>query len=141
MVKEAVIERAKVAGVKARFKGTIGSMTDQLIGLRERKRLLEAQVDEIQKEFDSVSEALMSKLESEGTDKGTGKTGSVSVSTSVVAQVDDWDAFGKYVIKSNQPHLLQRRVSDAAWRELYEKKGAVPGTSPFSKKRLNLRAA
>lgn len=61
--------------------------------------------------------------------------------TSTVAQVTDWDAFYAYIYKNKFGHLLQRRVSDPAWRELMEQGKKVPGTTPFTKKRLNFRAA
>ena len=70
----------------------------------------------------------------------TGKAASVSISTSTVANVEDWDAFLAWIYKTKNGHLLQRRVSDPAWREMVEIKGVVPGTQPFTKKRLNLRA-
>lgn len=133
---------ATVAAVKTRLTGTIGSMTDQLITLRDEKRALEEKIKKIEDEYNEVAEQLMGKLDGEGTDKGAGKKGSVSVSVSVVADVIDWDAFNAWVIKTKNIHLYQRRVADAAWRELFEQKGvAPPGTQAFRKKRLNVRSA
>lgn len=137
--KPAVKEQAVARAVKLRLVGTIASMTDELFDLREQKRALEEQMKAIETQYDSVAETLMAKLDAEGTSKGDGKKAAVSISMSTVASVTDWDAFGAWVIKSKNVHLFQRRVSDAAWREIFEKKGAIPGTEPFTKKRLNLR--
>lgn len=139
MVRAAAKERAIANAVAERLTGTIGFMTDELIKLRGQKRELEAQVAEIETSYNSMAEALMTRLENEGTSKGTGKLGTASISLSTVPTVTDWDTFGAYVVKTKQTHLFERRVSTAAWRELFEKKGAVPGTEPFNKKRLNLR--
>ena len=47
--------------------------------------------------------------------------------------------FLAYVYKTKQGHLLQRRVSDPAFRELLDHGKKVPGTQPFIKARLNVR--
>lgn len=120
---------------------TIGGMTDKLVTLRDQKRELEAQITKIEAEFEETSRMLLEKLDAEGTDKGAGKKGSVSVSSSVVANVVDWDKFNAYVKRSGYFHLYQRRVADASYRELLETKGAVPGIEPFTKRRLNVRSA
>ncbi len=120
---------------------TIGGMTDKLITLRDKKRVLESEIAGIDADYKETERMLMDKLDAEGTDKGGGKKGTVSVSSSVVGDVQDWDKFNAYVKKTGFFHLYQRRISDAAFRELYESKGAVPGIEPFTKRRLNVRSA
>jgi len=133
-------DKVKVTAAKAKMLGTIGGMTDALVALREEKRELQAQIDEVEAKYKALEEQLIEKLDAEGTDKGAGKAGSVSISSTVVANVDDWDAFYAYIKKNNYFHLLQRRPADAACRELFEQKGSIPGVTPFSKRRLNLRS-
>ena len=84
---------------------------------------------------------ILESLEASGLEKTATKAGSVSISKSTVAQVTDWDEFLGYIYKNKYGHLLQRRVSDPAWRELQEQGKKVPGTTGFIKKRLNYRAA
>lgn len=120
---------------------TIGAMTDKLIELREAKRELEAKITVIEAESEEVTQALIAKLDAEGTDRGAGKLGTVSVTSSIVANVTDWEKFYAFIKKTGYFHLLQRRPADAAFRELLETKGVVPGVEPFSKRRLNLRTA
>lgn len=119
---------------------TIGGLTDQLHDIREKKRALDAQVTAAEAEYKAVEEQLMELLDAQSTDKGSGKKASVSITSSVVAQVDDWDALYKYVKRTGYFHLFQRRVSDPACRELFEQKGSIPGVSPFTRKKLNLRS-
>jgi hypothetical protein len=82
----------------------------------------------------------MEDMQANGIDKMTGKHASVSITSTVVANVEDWDAFGAYILKNKLLHMLQRRVSDPAYRELLDAGKKVPGVQPFNKKRLNLRA-
>lgn len=134
---------AKIAVVTATLKGeaTIGGMTDKLITLRDKKREHEAEITKIEAEYKEVEERLFEKLDAEGTDKGNGKKGSVSISTSTVGNVTDWDALNAYIKKTGYFHLYQRRLSDPAVRELFDSKGKVPGVEPFTKRRLNVRVA
>jgi len=120
-------------------KSTIGGLTDKLIDLREQKRGYEAEITKIEAQYKEAEEALMAKLDAEGSDKGSGKKGTVSITSSTVANVMDWDELNKWIAKTKNFQLYQRRISDPAFREMIESKGAVPGVEPFTKKRLNVR--
>lgn len=127
------------AKVKGRMAGSLGSLIDEIWAVREKKRELQEKLAVIEAEISGKEEALLDRLEAEGVKASTGKKASVSISTSVVANVTDWDAFYAFIYKNKLGHLLQRRVSDPAFRELLESKGKVPGAEPFSKTRLNIR--
>lgn len=118
-----------------------GTTVDKLVGLRNKKRDLEASVKSLEGQIEELQSQLLEEMEAAGVDKFSGKLGTVSISTNVVANVEDWDALYPYIAKNKLWHLLQRRVSDPAYRELLDAGKKVPGVQPFSKKRLNLRAA
>lgn len=121
-------------------KPTLGDDIDALFELREKKRKLEASIKDLEGQASLIEDRLMENMAEAGADKVTGRKASVSITTNVVANVEDWDTFLAWIYKTKNGHLLQRRVSDPAWREMIEIKKAVPGTQPFTKKRLNLRA-
>ena len=133
-------EKAVTDVVEALSPTSIGGIADHLFDLREQKRELEAKVAKIEAEYKEHEERLFERLEKEGTDAARGKRASVSVSMGTVATVDDWAEVEKYVKRTGNFQLFQRRISDASYRELLELKGAVPGITPFTKKRLNVRA-
>jgi hypothetical protein len=118
---------------------SVGAVIDQIWATREEKRRLEAQVKEVSLKIEEQESQLMERLEKEGLDKATGTKASVSVGTSVVADVQDWDAFWTYIFKNKYSHLLQRRVSEPAYRELLDAGKKVPGVLPFTKRKLNIR--
>lgn len=131
-----------VAKAKARTTSapTMGTLIDSIWASREEKRRLEVQVKEAETTIAELQTQLMERMEAEGTDKAQGSKASVSISKNVVADVQDWDAFWAYVIKKKYTHLLQRRVSDPAYRELLEAGQNVPGVEPFTKRALNVRS-
>ena len=119
----------------------ISKNIDKVFLLRKKKAELEAAMEDVGGQISDLDAEILEAMHMSGLEKTATKFGTVSVNTSTVAQVEDWDAFLTYIYKNKYGHLLQRRVSDPAWRELIEQGKKVPGTSPFTKKRLNYRAA
>lgn len=124
--------------VLRKIKG-IGPAIDEMYALRVRKQALEKEADKLAVEIAEISDALMAKLDAEGTLKGAGKLASVSISEADIAQIDDDARFFAYVKKTGYFHLFQRRLSNTACVELFALKGAIPGISKFVKRTLNLR--
>lgn len=119
----------------------LGTLIDELNKIREAKRVLEEKVKEQEDAYKELEERLMARLEAEGTDKATGKTATASVSTSVSFSIKDDTKFFAWMSRTKNYHLMQRRISDPAAREVMEmKRSEIPGLEAFSKKRLNLRA-
>lgn len=118
---------------------TTGAIIDQLWASREEKRRLEEQVKEVEYAIKGIEETLMERLEAEGLEKATGSKASVSITSTVTADVQDWDAFYPYIAKNKFWHLLQRRPSDPGVRELWDAGKKVPGVVPFTKRRVNIR--
>jgi hypothetical protein len=124
--------------VKTRPPST-GALIDQYWAAREEKRRLNELLKDVEAKITDIETALMARLDDEGMVKATGTKASVSISTNTVADVEDWDAFWGFILKNKYTHLLQRRVSDPAYRELLEAGKKVPGVQPFTKRTLNLR--
>jgi hypothetical protein len=118
---------------------TLGTLIDGIWALRETKRKLQAEIEKIEAEVSQAEELLLERMDAEHVDKSTGKHASVSISTNIVPVTKDWDAFIGYVIKSKQGHLVERRPATLACRELWEKKGSIPGLEPFTKRKANIR--
>ena len=126
---------------KPATQAAIGKTIDKIFSLRKKKAELESAMRDLEGQIALLDAEVLEALEASGVEKTATKHGTVSISASTVAQVTDWDAFLSYVYKNKYGHLLQRRVSDPAWRELVEQGKKVPGTIGFTKKRLNYRAA
>lgn len=131
---------ATATKTRAAKEPSLGALVDQMWALREKKRELEASMKDLEGQIADKESLIMEQMASQGLDKMSGVLASVSVTTNTVAQVEDWDAFWAFIHKKKYGHLVQRRVSDPAYRELLEQCVAVPGVTPFSKRRLNLRA-
>lgn len=131
---------AKTTKAKTAPAPSLGALIDQHWAAREEKRKLEAQVKEVEAKLAELDAQLLEHLDAAGLEKATGSKATVSITKSVVADVQDWDAFWAFIAKKKYFHLVQRRVSDPAYRELLEAGTAVPGVQPFPKRKLNLRS-
>lgn len=128
------------AKIAAKFASTIGEMADQLQQLRKKKREIEAQLAVVEGEYAGIEDELLQQLDAQKTSTCKGKLASVSISTTITANVTDWDALYAFIKKKGHFHLLHRRVTDAAYREFLEQGVKVPGTETFARKRLNVRS-
>lgn len=117
----------------------LGALIDELWELREAKRAIEVKLQEAEKKITEFEEVVAERMKAEEATSAKGTKASLSVTTSTVGHVTDWDAFWKFVFRTKNSHLLQRRISDPAFREMLEQGRQVPGVEPFNKRRLNLK--
>ena len=118
---------------------TMGALIDKMSTVRDQRRIVAEQDKKLKEEYDGLEIQLMDVFDKQATSKGEGKKASASVSNSIIPNVVDWDAFYAYILKNKFTHLLQRRPSTEACRELFETKGKIPGVEPFTKRTINLR--
>lgn len=118
---------------------TIGALIDEMQDIRAKRRDIAAQDSLLSADYSKLEEQLIALMDTEGVTKSSGKLASAGISESVKFNIEDWDAFTAYMKKTNQFHLIQRRVSDPSVRELVEAKKTVPGLTPFVKRTISLR--
>lgn len=120
---------------------TLGEQIDAIYDLKQEKKALEEQAEQIQRVIDAKELLLLDELDKQNTVKATGRRASVSVGETIVPQVEDWDTFYAFIKRHNAFELLQRRPSVEAWREhaLNRRDKTVPGTVPFTKRKVSIR--
>lgn len=116
---------------------TLGALIDELCKIRDAKKELSAKEKELNEQQAALEEEIFARMEAEGMDKASGKKATISVGFDTVPNIVDWDAFCAFVKKKGYFHLVQRRISAPAYRELLELGKPVPGLEPFNKRKLN----
>ena len=117
---------------------TVGELSDQMWLLREKKRGLEAAASELEKEAHKLEKELLEKMQEQGIEMGRGQYATFTRKELDLAQVEDWDALYKYIARHGYFHLLHRRITDVACRELWTKNERIPGVVPFRKVSIRL---
>ena len=129
----------------------IGQLIDKLHAVREKRAELAAKDKPLEVEEKELRDTIMAELAAQGTDEARSKKLKVSVTYNTVANVKDWDALWDFILKGKGKynHLLQRRVSDPAYRELVSlaendkrlaKALGEAGVESFVAEKLNLRS-
>lgn len=85
--------------------------------------------------------AIIEQLDAQGVTRSGVGPYSMSISTSTVGNVVDWDQVYAYIHENEAFHLLQRRLANAAYAEMLEQGEVLPGVEPFEKRSLNFRVS
>jgi len=118
-----------------------GPLLKKLITARNNIRAADEVVKKHKETYDNLAQQMLELLQEDGVTTTGNDAASCSIRFTKVAQVTDWEKFYRYISRNKAFFLLQKRVSDVAYRELLEdRKGRdLPGTEPFTKVGLNLR--
>jgi hypothetical protein len=117
----------------------LGQAADKLFEIRAEKRLIEKDLNILKAELAEQELVVTSMLGEAGITSAKGNKASVSITESIVPMVEDWDAFYAHLVMTGDMHLLDKRPSVVAYRELHEAGIEVPGIAPLQKRALSLR--
>jgi hypothetical protein len=118
---------------------TLADLANNRDVLRERKRELEAEIKLLEQALAANELAIIERLDGMGVNKfAVGKL-SFSISENLVGNVEDWDQVYAYIKNNGAFHLIQRRLANAAYKELLDMGDELPGVVPFTKRTLNFR--
>ena len=119
----------------------VGALIDQLYTLRADIRELNNTVNTLKQQKDELELKLIEMLDALGTDQSRSDLATATITETVVPNVEDWEAFYRYVSREKAFFLLERRVSSTAYRDtLQARKGRkLPGVESFTKRTLSLR--
>lgn len=118
--------------VKYKFPKALGACADKLFQLRELRLAEQKKVDAIEAEEKALKEHLINALPKAEANGVAGKLARVTIVTKLIPQVKDWDVFYKYVKKTGEFELLQKRLGDGAIKERWEAGKQVPGVESFN---------
>lgn len=120
-----------MAEIKYKFPKALGACADRLYQLRAQRLSVQKQVDELWAEEKALKSHIIDTLPKSEASGVAGKLARVTVVTKDIPQVKDWDTFYKYVKKTGQFDLLQRRLTDTAVKERWEAGKEIPGVEHF----------
>ena len=113
---------------------TLGEAIDSLQRLKQQRKEIQGQLDEVDMRIGLAETALLASMEAQGVQRLSGTLATASITDSVKPSVQDWDEFYRFIREHGFFHLLDRRPSVAGCRELFESRGAIPGVVPFVKR-------
>ena len=124
-----------------KFPKTLGACVDLLYRLREERQAIQREAEKVEEKEKALREHVLNSFDKSAIEGARGKAATASISRQTVATVKDWDAFYAHILKSKSFDLLQKRVSDSAFRERLEAQETVPGVEPFIVVKLSVTKA
>lgn len=120
---------------------TIGSIIDAMATLRDERRKLSKQDDELKTQYEDLQSELIAQLQDQGTVQGSSTKYTAAITQSEVFNIVDFDAWVKFANKNKLTHAFYKQVSAPSVREYVALKGKVPdGLEPFTKVGVSLTA-
>jgi hypothetical protein len=120
------------AEIKYKFPKALGACADRLFELRNHRLAEKKKLDEIQAEETALKNHIIENLPKSEASGVAGKLARVTVVVNQVPQVKDWEAFYKYVKKTGNFDLMQKRLTDTAIKERWDAGQEVPGVEHFN---------
>ena len=108
----------------------IGEIATKLFELKNEKARLNKEVSLLEPLIKETEKELLDKMRTNGLLKVSNDLGTVYISPQVVPDVVNWDMFYEYIGRTNSFHLLERRLTKTAFREMVENGESVPGVDP-----------
>lgn len=119
----------------------LDDIIDEMVIVRDKKRALEEQIKDLNKQLESLQGTYITRCREVGTEYARGTLGSATIVETVVPVIDDWDEVAEYIKENDALYLLHRRISSVAWKELRDMGEEIPGIEPFTKVSVSLRKA
>lgn len=91
--------------------------------------------------LDAAKAALQELMLAQGTDTARNENITVTIVDKERPHVQDWDAFHKFLRRTGDLQLLERRVAAKAFTEILEKRNGkeLPGVTVFKYQQLSIR--
>jgi hypothetical protein len=115
-----------------------GDLLDRIVVLREELAEVAEQEKFIKGEISAIEDELLTRMDDRKTDRLSNDKLTASKTTTVHASVLDWDAVYDFIKTSGDFSLVQKRISETAYRELLAM-GQVPGIIPKEVTKVGFR--
>lgn len=120
-------------------RNTIGKIVDDMLEIREAKRVLDKQSKELSEQYGTLEKELLEKLNEQDTRQAQSDNATAWVSEQTIPHLKSWDDLVDYIKENNAFHLLERRPATGAFRELLDQGIEIPGLEPFKRFTISLR--
>ena len=120
-------------------KARLDDLANERDALRETKRGIEQQLKELDALLATNEQAIIEVADELGLDRFAVGELTFSISEQTVGNVEDWDDLYQFIRDNNAFYLLQRRLANAAYKEILDGGDNLPGVVPFTKRSLNMR--
>jgi len=117
---------------------TLSGCADLLYTTRQMRLGIEKQAEELKARETELREHLIANLPADGATGIAGKIAQALIVKKEEPQVDDWEAYWKWIAKNKAWDCVQRRINPAAVKARWAEKKKVAGVSSYINVTLSL---
>ena len=118
----------------------IGMYVDTLYGLKEKKKEISQKLLDLNKEITNVEFKLLDLMKNQELFTVGNDSINVFRKSKTVPKVVQWDEFYEFIYREKAGHLLERRPSLLACREMFSEGLVIPGVDPYTFEEVRTRS-
>ena len=118
---------------------TPGQLVSAMLEIRDERAKINERDKILIDLWRGLETQFLAQLDDQGMKRAGTDAGTATITENVLPTIVDWDALTAYILKEDATHLLQRRVSAAAFRELRDAGVTIPGVEPYLQRQISLR--
>ncbi len=138
MARATTKEAPSSAAAPIKLPKTLAACADLYSNLRDARLAKEKEAAEVKEQEEFVKAFLIDNLPKSEAQGVAGKVAQVTIVRKKIAQVKDWDAYYKFILKTKDFSLLNRAANRKAIEERWEAGKVVPGAEAFDTVTLSL---
>lgn len=138
--KKAAVKNPAVSVLK--MPKTPGALADALYKQNQVISAINAQLTAEKQKLQKMEDHAFEVFQNQDLEGAKGKAGQVSITRNVVPQVEDpsaWEKVFKYIIKTKDFSVLQKRLGTTHVKDLWNDGKKIPGIVPYTKVGLSVR--
>lgn len=118
---------------------SIGALIDTFVSCKNEYEELQAQAKSVKDSMDNLEAHILTLMEEAGVSQtGTAKA-TVTKKVAMHGKVTDMGALLSWCVENGRQDMIQKRVSDLAFREVFEQTGSYPdGTDAFVESKITI---
>lgn len=106
---------------------TAAQLADLYFEAKNERLQFAKQLEEMDRREKDLRQQVIAALNNEGVEGVSTKKVRVTLVSKIFPKVVDWEQVQKYIKKTNNWFVMQRRLSDAAIKEIWEDGKQIPG--------------
>jgi predicted metal-binding protein len=113
----------------------LGDLIKKLATAKATKEAAAAKANTADAAYREIEQAVMLQMQESGTNIARNAGLTVSLTSSKLPQVTDWEELNRFILRHKRLDLFQRRLSSETYREIAEAKKLdnLPGCTTFEK--------
>lgn len=139
VLKEGEAPEGEVTVIEIDPKMTPGKIIEQMVLIRDERGVISKRDKELVELWRAFEARLIQIGDEQGMRAIKSDIATATITFETLPVLEDMDALWAYMKDNDAPHLLQRRVSSSAFRELQVAGTDVPGVSAYIQRKISLR--